>query len=168
MRMNHRIGMARAAADNSWPVAFAVALVTFAALIFLLSPPAIQAAPQRGPVISTAKTSLGTILVNSRGTTLYLFQKDRNGKSVCAGKCAGFWPPLIVSGKPSVAGGAKASLVGTTRRSDGRMQVTYNHHPLYTFAKDKKKGQTNGQGVNAFGANWYVVSPAGAKIDNDD
>ena len=166
--MNHRIDAPRAAVAISWPITCAVALATFAAVIFLLTPPATQAAQARGPVVSTAKTSLGTILVNSRGTTLYLFQKDRNGKSVCAGKCAGFWPPLIASGKPSVAGGAKASLIGTTRRSDGRMQVTYNHHPLYTFAKDTKKGQTNGEGINGFGANWYVVSPAGAKIDNDD
>jgi hypothetical protein len=71
---------------------------------------------------------------------------------------------LIASGKPSVSGGAKASLVGMTKRSDGRMQVTYNRHPLYTFAKDTKRGQTSGEKVNAFGALWYVVSPAGAKL----
>ena len=65
---------------------------------------------------------------------------------------------------PRVAGGAKASLIGTTKRADGRRQVTYNHHPLYTFVKDTKKGQTNGEGLNAFGANWYAVSPAGAKV----
>jgi hypothetical protein len=75
-----------------------------------------------------------------------------------------FWPPLIANGKPRVAGGAKASLIGTTKRADGRLQVTYNHHPLYTFANDKQKGQTNGEGFNAFGAKWYAVSPAGAKV----
>jgi predicted lipoprotein with Yx(FWY)xxD motif len=75
------------------------------------------------------------------------------------------WPPLIASGKPVAAAGAKASLVGTTKRADGRRQVTDNHHPLYLFAKDTKRGQTNGEGVDAFGAEWYVTSPAGAKVE---
>jgi predicted lipoprotein with Yx(FWY)xxD motif len=164
MRLNDRVGAARAAVPTPWLVAGVVALATFAALIFLLNPTTSQAAPAKGAVVSTAKTSLGTILVDSRGRTLYLFQKDRNGKSSCAGQCATFWPPLITSGKPIAAGGARASLIGMTKRSDGRMQVTYNHHPLYTFAKDTKKGQTNGEAFSAFGAKWYVVSPAGAMI----
>src|SRR4051812_22567897 len=100
----------------------------------------------------------------SRGHTLYLFGKDRKGKSACSGQCATFWPPLIASGKPGVAGGAKASLIGAIKRADGRRQGTYNHHPLYTFVKDKQKGQTKGEGVNAFGAKWYAVSPSGAKV----
>ena len=142
----------------------AAALAALAATIFVLHPPATHAAQSKSAVVSTAKTSLGTILVNSNGRTLYLFQKDRNGKSACSGQCAVFWPPLITSGKPSVTGGAKASLIGTTRRADGRLQVTYNHHPLYTFAKDKKAGQTTGVGVNAFGAVWGAVSPAGVNV----
>jgi predicted lipoprotein with Yx(FWY)xxD motif len=93
-----------------------------------------------------------------------MFGKDRKGRSSCTGQCASFWPPLLTSGKPRVAGSAKASLVGTTKRADGRLQVTYNHHPLYRFVKDTRKGQTNGEGLNAFGAHWYVVSPAGARI----
>ncbi|MFI5054524.1 MAG: hypothetical protein ACHQDE_09205, partial [Acidimicrobiia bacterium] len=64
--------------------------------------------------------------------------------------------------------GAKASLLGTTRRADGRLQVTYNHHPLYTFVKDTGKGQTNGEALNAFGADWFAVSAAGAKVANND
>jgi len=115
-------------------------------------------------VSSTAKTGLGTILVNSRGHTLYLFGKDPKGKSACSGQCATFWPPLIASGKPRAAGSAKASLIGTIKRADGRRQVTYNHHPLYTFVKDTKKGQTHGEAFSAFGAKWYAVSPAGAKV----
>jgi predicted lipoprotein with Yx(FWY)xxD motif len=118
----------------------------------------------RGPVVSTATTSLGRILVNSRGHTLYLFQKDRNGRSACTGMCASFWPPLIAAGKPRAAASARASMLGTTRRADGRLQVTYNHHPLYTFVKDAKKGQTKGEGLSAFGARWYAVSPTGAKV----
>jgi predicted lipoprotein with Yx(FWY)xxD motif len=130
----------------------------------LLHPPGTDAAPASSTVVSTAKTSLGRILVNSRGHTLYLFGKDRNGKSACSGQCATFWPPLIANGKPRVAGGAKASLLGTTKRADGRLQVTYNRHPLYTFVKDKQKGQTNGEGLTAFGGQWNAVSPAGAKV----
>jgi predicted lipoprotein with Yx(FWY)xxD motif len=114
--------------------------------------------------LSTAKTSLGRILVNSSGHTLYLFGKDKNGKSSCSGMCASFWPPLITTGKPRAGTGAKASLLGTTKRADGRLQVTYNHHPLYMFKKDTKKGQTNGEGLSAFGATWYAVSPAGARV----
>ena len=120
-----------------------------------------------GPVVSTAKSKLGRILVNAQGRTLYLFERDRKGKSSCTGQCAKFWPPLIAGTKPRAGAGAKASLLGRTKRADGRMQVTYNHHPLYTFAKDTKRGQTNGEGVDAFGAEWYVVSPAGAKIGDD-
>ncbi len=115
--------------------------------------------------VGVASSGLGRILVDGRGRTLYLFEKDKHGKSSCTGQCAGFWPPLIASGKPLATAGAKASLLGTTRRPDGRLQVTYNHHPLYTFVKDKSKGQTNGEGVNAFGAEWYALSPSGAKVD---
>jgi predicted lipoprotein with Yx(FWY)xxD motif len=161
MRTNHRTAPALTA---PWLIAAAAALAAVAAAIYLLNPPKTEAAGTAGTVVSTATSHLGRILVNSRGHTLYLFGKDRNGKSACSGQCATFWPPLIASGKPRVAGGAKASLIGTTKRADGRLQVTYNHHPLYTFVKDKQKGQTNGEGLNAFGAKWYAVSPAGAKV----
>jgi predicted lipoprotein with Yx(FWY)xxD motif len=146
-------------------IATAAGLAALAALAFLLLRPATgDAAQASGPIVSTASTSLGKILVNSRGHTLYLFAKDKNGKSACTGMCATFWPPLIAAGKPRAAGSARASLLGTTRRADGRLQMTYKHHPLYTFVKDKKKGQTSGEGLNAFGANWYAVSPAGAPV----
>jgi predicted lipoprotein with Yx(FWY)xxD motif len=162
MQMKDRSAAASVAA-SPWVIAATAVAATLAA-IFLLHPAASPAAQATGPIVSTAKTGLGRILVNSSSRTLYLFQKDRNGKSACSGQCATFWPPLIAKGKPRVAGGAKAALIGTTRRSDGRLQVTYNHHPLYAFAKDTKKGQTNGEGVNAFGAQWYAVSPAGAAV----
>jgi predicted lipoprotein with Yx(FWY)xxD motif len=142
-------------------------LAALAAAIFALHVPATHAAQANGAVVSTAKTKLGQIIVSSNGRTLYLFEKDRNGKSACSGQCAAFWPPLITNGRPRAIKGAQASLIGTTRRADGRMQVTYNHHPLYMFAKDKKAGQTNGEGLNVFGAKWYVISPAGSKIDKD-
>jgi len=108
------------------------------------------------------------VLVDGRGHTLYLFGKDKRGKSACAGKCAAFWPPLLTSGKPLAAAGAKASLLGTTKRADGRLQVTYNQHPLYTFVKDTRRGQTNGEQVDAFGAEWDAVSAAGTKVEKND
>ena len=146
-------------------VATGAVLATLAALaFFLLHPMGSDAAGAKGPVISTSSTSLGRILVNSQGRTLYLFGRDSRGKSACSGKCASFWPPLIAAGKPRAAAGARASLLGTTRRADGRLQVTYNHHPLYTFVKDTKRGQTKGEGLSAFGAHWYAVSPTGAKV----
>jgi predicted lipoprotein with Yx(FWY)xxD motif len=118
-----------------------------------------------GTRVAVGSSALGRILVDGHGHTLYVFAKDKRGKSSCTGKCAGFWPPLIASGRPRASAGVKASLLGTTRRTDGRLQVTYNHHPLYTFVKDLKKGQTNGEEVDAFGAEWYALSPAGAWIE---
>ena len=119
----------------------------------------------RRATVATSGSELGRVLVDGRGRTLYLFQRDKHGKSACTGPCATAWPPLIVSGKPLASAGARASLLGTTKRADGRLQVTYNHHPLYTFVKDTAKGQTNGENLDAFGAEWYAVSSAGAKVE---
>ncbi len=121
-----------------------------------------------GVRVAVATSGLGRVLVDGRGRTLYLFAKDKHGKSACSRKCASFWPPLITSGKPLATAGAKTSLLGTTRRADGRLQVTYNHHPLYTFVTDTRKGQTNGEEVDAFGAEWYALSAAGAKVEKND
>jgi predicted lipoprotein with Yx(FWY)xxD motif len=116
--------------------------------------------------VGVRTTSLGKVLVNSKGVTLYLFEKDKNGKSACSGACAKAWPPLLSKGKPTAAGGASASKLGTTKRADGTTQVTYNGHPLYTFIKDNKKaGSTAGEGLKAFGAEWYVVGTNGKKIE---
>jgi predicted lipoprotein with Yx(FWY)xxD motif len=142
-----------------------VALVALAALtVGLASASASGHSAARGGTVATAGSTLGRILVDGRGRTLYVFGADKHGKSVCNGMCAGFWPPLIASGKPLAKSGARASLLGTIRRADGRLQVTYNHHPLYTFAKDTGKGQTNGEGLFTFGAKWWAISPAGAKV----
>jgi predicted lipoprotein with Yx(FWY)xxD motif len=108
--------------------------------------------------------SLGKILVDSKGRTLYLFQKDSGTRSACTGACAASWPPLRGSAKPVVGAGASASMVTTVRRSDGASQVVYHGHPLYLFSGDKNPGDTNGQGVTAFGGAWYAVSPAGNMV----
>jgi predicted lipoprotein with Yx(FWY)xxD motif len=118
--------------------------------------------------VRVSQSKLGRILVDGRGRSLYLFEKDRRGKSSCNGACATAWPPLLASGKPRAGAGVKASLLGRTNRKDGRWQVTYNRHPLYTFVKDTKKGQTKGENIDAFGAEWYLVSSSGAKVENED
>jgi predicted lipoprotein with Yx(FWY)xxD motif len=111
--------------------------------------------------LGVSSTGLGKVLVDSQGRTLYLFKKDSGTTSACSGSCAASWPPLRATGKPTVGSGANASLVGTAKRSDGAPQVTYNGHPLYTFSGDSAAGQTNGQGVNAFGAAWFALTSAG-------
>jgi predicted lipoprotein with Yx(FWY)xxD motif len=118
----------------------------------------------RSATIGVANVGLGTILVDTSGRTLYLFQKDTGTTSSCTGACAANWPPLRANGKPTLGSGANASMVGTTKRSDGKPQLTYNGHPLYLFTGDKKAGDTNGEGINAFGASWYAVSPAGNQV----
>jgi len=114
--------------------------------------------------VGVANVGLGKVLVNSRGRTLYLFKKDTSTTSTCLGACAVNWPPLQATGKPTLGSGANASLVVTARRSDGKTQVIYNGHPLYLFSGDTKSGDTNGEGVNAFGGMWYAVSPAGNQV----
>jgi predicted lipoprotein with Yx(FWY)xxD motif len=121
-------------------------------------------APTKSATVRVANSRLGRILVDSTGRTLYLFKADVGTKSACFGACATAWPPLRTGGKPAVRGGASAAMVGTIPRSDGARQVTYNGHPLYTFVKDHKPGNVNGQGLTAFGAAWFAVSPAGNQI----
>jgi predicted lipoprotein with Yx(FWY)xxD motif len=116
--------------------------------------------------VRVANSRLGRILVDSTGRTLYLFKGDVGTRSKCFGACAIAWPPLRTGGKPAVRSGARAALVGTTKRSDGARQVTYNGHPLYLFIKDDKPGDVTGQGVTAFGATWFAVSPAGKQISS--
>ena len=123
-----------------------------------------KVATRAGDTLSLRKTALGTILVNSKGRTLYLFAKDRGGASSCTGACATYWPPLTSIAKPTAGSGVTAALLGRTKRGDGRMQVTYNRHPLYTFAVDKVAGQVKGEGNLAFGGRWYGVSAAGAAV----
>jgi predicted lipoprotein with Yx(FWY)xxD motif len=107
---------------------------------------------------------LGKILVDSNGRTVYLFEKDTGSKSTCSGACAVQWPPVTTKGKPTVGSGLTSLKVGTTARADGTEQVTYDGHPLYLFKGDSGPGDASGQGVNAFGALWYVLSPAGNEV----
>jgi len=114
--------------------------------------------------VNVRSTALGRILVDARGRTLYMFARDRNGKSACYAVCAHFWPPLIATKAPKTGAGLKASLFKTTVRKDGKMQVVFRGHPLYRFLKDTKAGQTNGEDQLAFGARWYAVSGKGTAV----
>jgi len=115
-----------------------------------------------GSTIGVSNNSkLGNVLVDSQGRTVYLFKKDTSSMSTCSGACATQWPPVISKGKPSAGTGVTASMLSTTTRSDGSKQVTYNGHPLYTYIGDQSAGDVNGQGLNFFGGEWYVVTPAG-------
>lgn len=129
--------------------------------------PATASAAGMAATVDLHNSSLGSILVDSQGKTLYLFEADKNGKSTCSGPCATAWPPLLSSGAPQAAMGASAKLIGTTARGDGGSQVTYAGHPLYYFVGDKAAGDVTGEGINQFGAKWYVVGKDGKKIDND-
>jgi predicted lipoprotein with Yx(FWY)xxD motif len=147
-------------------LAFAVVLAASA-----LSGLALAASKPTKPATVKARTAgdLGKIIVDGRSRTLYLFEKDKNGKSSCSGACATNWPPLLTKGKPKARGSVKASKLGTTKRSDGTTQVTYGGHPLYTFVADKNKpGSTKGEGLDAFGAEWYVVGTNGKKIEDEE
>ena len=125
-----------------------------------------NASPSKGTAVNVRSSGLGKILVDSKGRSLYLFEKDTGTKSTCSGACASAWPPLTTTGKPKAGSGVTASLLGTTTRSDGKTEVTYNGHPLYYYAGDQKAGDTNGQNLDQFGAEWYVLSPAGKKVEN--
>jgi predicted lipoprotein with Yx(FWY)xxD motif len=104
---------------------------------------------------------LGLILVDSRGMTLYDFHKDKGTKSTCYGECAAVWPPLLTSGAPQPSNGAAVSKLGTTKRSDGTLQVTYAGHPLYSYVADKKPGEANGNDFSSFGGQWYALERNG-------
>jgi predicted lipoprotein with Yx(FWY)xxD motif len=115
--------------------------------------------------VALAGSKLGRILVDGKGRTLYLFEADKGPKSNCDGACAAAWPPLTTRGEPAAAAGVATAKLGTSKRDDGTSQVTYNGHPVYTFAGDRAPGQTTGEGVDDFGAEWYALSRAGQKIE---
>ena len=143
-----------------------VTLVAVAALAAGLSAaPSATPSAARALAVTSANSPLGRILVDGRGRTLYLFDKDKRGCSSCTGACTAYWPPLPAHGKPVAGGAARQRLLGITRRANGTRQITYAGHPLYRFALDTRAGQTNGQNLRDVGAGWHVVSPAGKKIE---
>ena len=144
-----------------------VAAIALALTAALLTAWTAAATPNPGPVVTLGSTDVGRVLIDGHGHTLYLYAPDKKNTSTCYGQCAKLWPPLLVSAtaKAKAAHGVKPSLLATTKRKDGKLQVTYAGHPLYRFTGDAKPGQTSGQNSHAFGADWYVVSSAGKKIE---
>ncbi len=126
------------------------------------------AASARGVSINTAKGPDGTYLTGAGGRAIYLWVADSGGRSSCSGACAKAWPPLTTTGKPIAGNGVQSSNLATIKRSDGSRQVTYKGHPLYYFIEDKRKGSIKGQGSDAFGADWWLVSPSGSAITKGD
>jgi predicted lipoprotein with Yx(FWY)xxD motif len=113
------------------------------------------------PTVIVASSGLGDVLVDPEGMTLYMFVNDGPDESACYDSCAANWPPLLVEGEPVAGEGLDSSLLGTTERLDGTLQVTYNGMPLYYYVQDSAAGDTTGQGV---GGAWYVVNPAGEAV----
>ncbi|MFJ6434260.1 hypothetical protein [Streptomyces sp. NPDC091416] len=129
-------------------------------------PTASSASPSTPATVDTKSVGkLGSILVDDKGNTLHLFLADKKNKSNCADACAEAWPPLLTKGAAKVGKGVDKKLLDVTTRSGGDKQVTYNGHPLYYYVNDKKPGQTNGQGLDQFGAKWYVLNTKGDKVE---
>ena len=118
-----------------------------------------------GAAVSLRKTTLGTVLVDARGHTLYLFEKDSRGMSACNTACVQYWPALTSRTAPRAGSGVKQSMLRLVRQHNGLRQVTYAGHPLYTFVGDKQPGQTTGEGLTNFGGGWYVVAASGQKVE---
>jgi len=124
-----------------------------------------QASAPKTAVVTLRKTSLGTILVDPRGRTLYLFEKDVNGVSACNSACLSYWPAFTSRTVPRAGAGVHQSLLRLAKPTRGLPQVTYAGHPLYTFVGDKAPGQTTGEGLQNFGAAWDVLGASGTKIE---
>jgi predicted lipoprotein with Yx(FWY)xxD motif len=128
------------------------------------SPAAGSGSSASSTVITTKTSSGGSFLTNGAGRAIYLFMADSTGKSACDGACAAAWPPVIATAQPTATGGVQASDLSTITRSDGTRQVTYDGHPLYYFQGDTGPGTDKGQGLDNFGAKWWLVAPTGSSI----
>lgn len=118
--------------------------------------------------IEAKRSTLGVILADGEGKTVYLFERDTGTTSTCSGACASAWPPVTTDGAPKAGGGVQAALLTTSKRSDGTMQVVYGGHPLYYFEQDRDAGDTYGQGIDGFGAEWYVLGSNGKKVEGHE
>jgi predicted lipoprotein with Yx(FWY)xxD motif len=134
-----------------------------AILLALVAAAAAAAYPQHAKLV-LRPTSLGSVLADGRGHSLYLFGADKGSKSVCYGQCAALWPPFLTAGKPTLGAGVKNGLLTASKRKDGKLQVVYAGHPLYFFSGDTRAGQVKGEGIVHFGGTWYAVNAAGTKV----
>jgi predicted lipoprotein with Yx(FWY)xxD motif len=129
--------------------------------------PATSSGSPSAAIVDLRGSKLGQTLVDGQGRTLYLFEADKAGKSKCNGACTSAWPPYVTNSTPQVGTGVSGALLGTSIRGDGATQVTYHGHPLYYFAGDNRPGDAAGQGLDAFGAKWYVLASSGNKLVTD-
>jgi predicted lipoprotein with Yx(FWY)xxD motif len=137
-------------------------VLPLAAVSLVLLIPATASASRA--TVKVATTAAGPVLVDSHGNSLYMFARDRRGKSACSGACAQNWPPLLTTSTPRAGSGVSKSKLDTVKRSDGKTQVRYHGHPLYTFIADQSAGDVNGQGINAFGGVWSLLKASGARV----
>jgi predicted lipoprotein with Yx(FWY)xxD motif len=143
------------------------ALAGLAATLSLTAPASAGApTPTAQATVMTKTGPMGTYLTDGQGKSLYLFVADKTSTSTCFGACEAAWPPLVTEGASKAGPGVDQTKLATTPRSGGSTQVTYNGHPLYLYAADTAPGQTTGQGLNQFGALWWLVNPQGAAITN--
>ena len=129
--------------------------------------PAVMAAPEHSSAsatIAARSSAFGRILFDGKGRALYAFTRDTKGRSLCAGACAAAWPPFLVRSRPKPGADVIGRLIGTIRRSDGKLQVTYGGRPLYYYVGDRQPGQVLCQNVDEYGGLWLVVRPNGRLV----
>jgi predicted lipoprotein with Yx(FWY)xxD motif len=122
-----------------------------------------SASAAKGRLIKAVGSEYGQVVADGKGEAFYIFDKEKSAKSKCYGACAAAWPPVLTKGKPRAGNGVKASLLGTTKRANGKLQVTYDGQPLYYYVDDTP-GNILCQNVSEFGGLWLVVSPGGAPV----
>ncbi len=145
-------------------IRLALPLVLVAAIGAGAAMAAVASTRSSGATVKVMKSSkYGTVLVSARGRALYRYTPDRKRVSNCTGACAAYWPPLVVKRgvKPTAGPGVNARLLGTLKRSNGSVQVTYAGFPLYLYAADSKSGDVKGEG---FQGKWYLVNTKGALV----
>ena len=146
--------------------AFALAAAGVAAAAAVTNPQSFRTLASRSTTgsVTLHTTKVGKVLATRAGMTLYLFRVDKSGKSACYGQCATYWPPLLKKGALTAGTGVKAKLLGTTKRKNGTLQVTYAGHPLYLYASASERAETSYVGVRNFGGTWDAVNAAGKLV----
>jgi predicted lipoprotein with Yx(FWY)xxD motif len=142
-------------------ILLAVAAVSLAVLAVA---PAAMSERQAGPTLQARSSAYGRVIFDNRGFVLYGFTRDPRGRSACYGACAKAWPVYYKQGVLRAGSGIKRSLIGTTKRRNGRLQITYAGHPLYYYVGDRRPGQITCQNIAEFGGTWLVVRPSGKLV----
>ena len=138
--------------------------ISVVALALLALAPAAMSGESVAPTLTVKSSSFGRVLFDGRGFVLYAFTRDKNGRSACYGACAKAWPVFYAKATLRAGTGVQRSLIGTTRRRDGRRQITYAGRPLYYYVGDTKAGQIRCQNVVEFGGTWLIVRPSGKLV----